>query len=513
MHGKAKEQAEIDGEKEIVETSTIQAMGKNKYGDVTQNDLEEKLNSNAGDGKAEVIDNGDTLVVKFIDSERYYEVDSDGNVSEPVEMVIDEYAGDLTKGGRCDGSETKPYAINCIEDLVAFSNMTNGSGYIYVGTTLTQVTESNTFSGKYVVLTRDLDFKSIFSYNDYKTTSFGDINGDSSTDGLMIELTTGTGFNPINVFSGTLNGQGYKISNLYIYRTEYEDDVGFIKFGKIATIKDLGICGYIYGNAFECGGFIACANSSIISNCYFEGKIENVLTTNVDGNWNDVSTGGIVGSVYASNSKPKITNCYNKGTIIGPNHVGGILGYTYLANPSISFCYNSGEIVATDGTAGGIIGTVGNSSSTVIESYNTANILGVTYVGGIIGYMENGSSILACYNSGKINSQQVSSGIGYNRWVGGTYNYCYNIGELIGNTKYPIARASGSDINCYYLPITGATEGVGSPTTEGYLKGTEEKDEKTFLEILNEYVKENEGWAFWKSGDDGYPTIDFNNIN
>ena len=107
MHGKAKEQAEIGSEKEIIETSTVEAMGKNKYGNITQNELEEKLNNNAGNDKTEVIDDGDILVVKFVDSGRYYEVDNDGNVSEPVEMFIDEYAGDLTKGGRCDGSEEK----------------------------------------------------------------------------------------------------------------------------------------------------------------------------------------------------------------------------------------------------------------------------------------------------------------------------------------------------------------------------------------------------------------------
>ena len=114
MHGKAKEQAEIDEEKEILETSTIQAMGKNKYGDIIRSELEEKLNDNAGEGKTEVMDNGDTLVVKFIERNRYYEVDSNGNVSEPIIMKQDEYAGDIIKGGRCDGSEEKPYEINCI---------------------------------------------------------------------------------------------------------------------------------------------------------------------------------------------------------------------------------------------------------------------------------------------------------------------------------------------------------------------------------------------------------------
>ena len=32
--GKSKEQAEIDSEKEIIETSTVEAMGKNKYGNI-----------------------------------------------------------------------------------------------------------------------------------------------------------------------------------------------------------------------------------------------------------------------------------------------------------------------------------------------------------------------------------------------------------------------------------------------------------------------------------------------
>ena len=46
MHGKAKEQAEIDSEKEILETSVIQAMGKNKYGNLEENERKEKFFGN-----------------------------------------------------------------------------------------------------------------------------------------------------------------------------------------------------------------------------------------------------------------------------------------------------------------------------------------------------------------------------------------------------------------------------------------------------------------------------------
>ena len=34
MHGKAKEDTEIENEKEIVKTSTVHAVGKNKYGNI-----------------------------------------------------------------------------------------------------------------------------------------------------------------------------------------------------------------------------------------------------------------------------------------------------------------------------------------------------------------------------------------------------------------------------------------------------------------------------------------------
>ena len=56
MHGKAKESEEIDSEKETVEIATIQAMGKNKYGNIVKNELQAELNKSLGDGITEVLD-------------------------------------------------------------------------------------------------------------------------------------------------------------------------------------------------------------------------------------------------------------------------------------------------------------------------------------------------------------------------------------------------------------------------------------------------------------------------
>lgn len=34
-----------------------------------------------------------------------------------------------------------------------------------------------------------------------------------------------------------------------------------------------------------------------------------------------------------------------------------------------------------------------------------------------------------------------------------------------------------------------------------------------FLKVLNDEVKLNDGWAYWIAGEDGYPVLDFSNIN
>ena len=436
MHGRAKEQSEIDSEKELIETATVQAMGKNKYGNVTQNGLEEKLNANAGDGTTKVIDNGDTLVVKFIESNRYYEVDNDGNVSNPVEVFEDEYAGDLTKGGQYDGSEENPYQISCVEDLVAFSQNVN---------------TGNTYGGECVVLTRTLDFNSIFSYNDYTTTEFEDLNKDEKIENIKVELTKTdsecVGFTPIgsgkySYFGGTFDGQGYEINNIYENSTTFAGLFGYAYNG--VKIMNLGISGNINSQDGPAGGILA-------------------LTQNGGNNY--------------------IINCYNRCNISstfnnaqGYKGVGGIVGGGVLGamNIDIINCYNTGDITLKVGSgycigAGGIIGEFrgGNSILNVYNCYNTGNITSVSKAGGILGAI----------------------------WAEGTSNIinCYNIGEISGTSKYNIADANLID-NCYYK-ATIYTGGDMNSTISFLNIKTENIAQK-----LNDYITENSKdgvWYYW----------------
>ncbi|MDD4411770.1 MAG: hypothetical protein PHO58_04670, partial [Bacilli bacterium] len=117
------------------------------------------------------------------------------------------------------GTSTDPYLIESIEDIVALSN---------------NVAAGNTYSGKHLSQTISFDFKNKRSYADPNTTAFGDINGNGIIEGLLTELTTGSGFKPIGSNTATFNGRWLGnlecIYNLYINRptTDYVGLFGYI---------------------------------------------------------------------------------------------------------------------------------------------------------------------------------------------------------------------------------------------------------------------------------------------
>ncbi len=79
----AKERAEMANEREIVEQATVQAMGKNKRGNIVRNELQEELDKITGEGKTTVTADTEEqgYFVKFVDSGRIYKVSIDGEVT------------------------------------------------------------------------------------------------------------------------------------------------------------------------------------------------------------------------------------------------------------------------------------------------------------------------------------------------------------------------------------------------------------------------------------------------
>ena len=504
-------------------------MGKSRAGNLQEEYFEYELKNTAENRDKELISGGDNFVVHYTDSNRYYEIDRDGNVSDPKYMINDEFAGDVTKGNTCDGSENNPYQINCIEDLVEFSIMTNrGNSDLKIS--------ANNFNNKYIVLTRDLDFNSIFSYSDYTTNKYGDLNTDGVVEDIRTELTKKdegcTGFQAIGKwqFLGYFDGKEHEIRNVYQH----------VNSGSTALFKTASK------------------------------EIKNVIVTGTI-----INSGGSAGGICAAGNKVNINNCKNYANITGCNMVGGIVS---SGNPDVENCENFGSITMISGRgyfsdgAGGICGScTGNiynciNYGKINSNIKTSNI--DFYVGGIAGFI-SGSTIDRCINKGE------SSSGGIVGWATGdpecTINNCYNIGKCksafvmaYGSTNwnsnsllniknsYNLGECSYSEMlgnfasyanktitlnidNCYnagksnvplikkqgnlketekITNIKNTYYNISRTTDIGVIKdgitGLTEQEIKSqdFVDTLNANIGENSDWSKWKLGEDGYPTFE-----
>ncbi|MDR1007708.1 MAG: hypothetical protein LBL65_03990 [Campylobacteraceae bacterium] len=137
-------------------------------------------------------------------------------------------------------------------------------------------------------------------------------------------------------FAGIFNGNGHKITNLWINRTSANYAIGFFGNAEYAQIKNLGV---------------EMADGKSISGYSY--------------------VGGIVGNAYMTN----ITNVYSTGNISGYYKVGGIVGDSYIIN--ITNSYSTGSITGNMTNARGLGGIAG-----WISDYS--NVLNNVAINGLI---------------------------------------------------------------------------------------------------------------------------------
>ncbi len=186
-------------------------------------------------------------------------------------------------------------------------------------------------------------------------------------------------------FTGTFNGDGHKISGMYINkRSIMWNDYGanghglfsYIKGG--AVVKNLNVEGSVKGVS-DIGGVVGnVGGGATVENCSFSGSI---LGAN--------DTGGVVG--YNSGT---VKGCYNTASVNASYMTGGIVGYN---SGAVVNCYNSGTVTGEKFT-GGINGTNGGTNRAA-NCYNTGTVSGINYTGSITGeegvtncyYLEGGA--------------------------------------------------------------------------------------------------------------------------
>ena len=305
-----------------------------------------------------------------------------------------------------DGTATE-FSLADAGDLMGFADLVNGG---------------NTFSGKTVKLTADIDMSGV---TDFTGIGFYEY---TSTDVYM-------------AFSGTFDGNGYKIKNVTISQLPDEATstryVGVALFGSIknATIRNLGVENLaldfphtdgVSRAHYDCGGLVSHApESNVIENCYINGlrmnfgnavsglgqvgaiigkaqgsgtlTINNTYVANFDSfrYWaggGSVALGSFVGTI-AGAKRFNSTNCYaapiedvniavngsvnllNAGAVNGTHNVSNFVSVSWCENPVGNLSTTTGAYLVTNEELKGLSAATLPSSfkSKYVVDHNNAN--------------------------------------------------------------------------------------------------------------------------------------------
>jgi len=269
-------------------------------------------------------------------------------------------------------------------------------------------------------------------------------------------------------FQGSLDGDGYTISGLWIDR-EDTDQVGL--FGYIAAgsiIKNLTVeipDGEAVKGKMFVGGLVGTAKSPL-KDCRVTGSGK---VTGGD------AIGGLVGYVEMA-----IDRCVAKVDVEGSNDVGGLVGVLHLVSAYRS--YTTGEVTVTgdNGAGGGLAGLL--TGGTLSQCYALGNVKGTgssPKIGGLLGTQRG--SITQCYAAGQVTA------------TGG------EIGGLSGE------RGNSRTITSSYYNTTANPDlnGVGNGAQDGVTGISSDKMQQRATFLADNWTFDKDNWSI----DDGaaYP--------
>lgn len=202
----------------------------------------------------------------------------------------------------------------------------------------------------------------------------------------------GKGWHPIgsmeDPFSGYYDGNGFKITHLYINRPE---------------TLDVGLFGYV-DNA----------------------TLKNVFLENVS-----VRGEEVVGSLAGVLLDSEVYRSYAAGNVTGEyNQVGGLVGRN--SGGSISASYAAAAVSGRDDVGG----LVGRNEGFLSKSYAAGDVHGENYIGGLAGinHTQTGfGQIQDCFSVGKVSGTEIAGGL-----VGGNYS-------MVSRSYYDYVTAGQND--------------------------------------------------------------------
>ncbi|MCG3690583.1 filamentous hemagglutinin N-terminal domain-containing protein [Aliarcobacter butzleri] len=207
--------------------------------------------------------------------------------------------------------------------------------------------------------------------------------------GVTSSWNAGEGFSPIGYdfsrFTGTFDGKGFTISDLFIDRL-YQDNIGLFAYTSGSTIKNIGLVNVNIAGYSSVGGLVG-NNDGIIQNSYVTG----VLISNM------AYIGGLVGA-----NEGTIDNSYANVNVSGDFDVGGLVGWNDNGTIQNSYAISS---VTGNNNSGGLVGW--NQNGTIQNSYASGYVNGNNNSGGLIGWNDSGIIENSFYNV-----EYIATGIG-----------------------------------------------------------------------------------------------------
>ena len=316
--------------------------------------------------------------------------------------------------------------INSLEDLDDIRYNLAGTSYKTSDTDLGNMNGAPGSGLKGYELVRGLDFNDPTSYES------NEVNTAWTTESGWLPIGNNRTDDDMTRFTGILEGNGYKITNLMIRR--YVTFVGL--FGYIGTsgqVRNLGIENAVADYTGSSGVIIGLLTGRS------DGRISSVSASgNVSGGSGDLdAVGGLVGL-----NDGQITASYAMGMADGGDGnndaVGGLVGVNHTGG-TITACYATGNADGGEGR-GSVGGLVGFNRGLITASYATGMADGGggngDAVGGLAGFNEG--QITACYATGMASSgsgtqDTVGGLVGFNH-TGGTITACYATGMASGGS-------------------------------------------------------------------------------
>lgn len=340
---------------------------------------------------------------------------------------------------------------------------------------------SGTESDPYLITSlRDLEWINITESFDkyYKQTTSIDLSDAEYLDDTFIPL--GNPSNEIGAlqpFTGTYDGNGKTI--FYLSSEPGGNNVGFIgDLGTGGVLKNLTFASATVKGGFATGIAVGNNNGTVENVTISGGEVTHVVNDNPFAN-----TGGLVGRnqgngvISNSSSNATVTGKGRQvGGLVGVNRPGGIITTSY----AWGYVFNNGAENVNERT-GGLVGSnsgtiyfsytnpigqnlvtgiyavgglVGRNAGTISYSFSMTDVIGTTYVGGLVGLAENHGEdwdplISVTYATGDVEGTNHVGGLiggGGGASDAGRVEFSYSIGQVTG-TGNDIGGFAGSRVN------------------------------------------------------------------